>query len=206
LTLDLADVRRLSRQIALAEFGSEGQARVCAAEVALVGEDLTIETASMYLAGAGVKRSRKVARQPDGAAWCKALSGSDLVLRSGFEDDAMLKAAVRMGIPVVMVRASTRNVDLIAFRRHGPCPHVSLDIASGANEEAPLSGAEAVVAGTLAATEVLWILASGDLRKGPRARHLRLPLDPGGEPRTQKIPWSPECFVCGGSSREVSFQ
>ena len=37
-----------------------------------------------------------------------------------------------------------------------------------------------------------------------RARHLAVPLD-GGEPRAQEIPWTPECFACGGGATEMVF-
>ncbi len=47
------------------------------------------------------------------------------------------------------------------------------------------SGAEAVIAGTLAATELLWRLLRGDV--GPEERVLTLPLD-GGEPVAKECP------------------
>ena len=46
--------RRYARQIALPEIGPEGQARICAARVAVVGADLAAETAALYLRAAGV--------------------------------------------------------------------------------------------------------------------------------------------------------
>jgi myo-inositol catabolism protein IolC len=68
-----------------------------------------------------------------------------------------------------------------------------------AADEAGDDGALAVLAGTLAATEALWRIARP--AEGPRARHLKLRLD--ADPIAQEIPWSPECFVCGGSAREA---
>jgi molybdopterin/thiamine biosynthesis adenylyltransferase len=152
-------------------------------------------------------RIESIAWPSDGAAWLAALDGADLVLRAGFDDDAMLRAAVRLGLPAVVARGLDDRAELISFRRQGPCPHAALDVpiqadpATGAIGGA--AGAAAVVAGTLAAAEALHAL----LRTGggaARARHLAVPLS-GGEPRAQEIPWSPECFSCGGSAMEMSF-
>jgi hypothetical protein len=198
------------------------------------GPDVVVEIAARYLAAAGVGSLRLigavdgpgleaslaasnpdalVTRAPwpaDGPAWIDALAGVDLVLRSGFDDDAMMRAAVRLGIPAIVARAGAEKAELISFRRQGPCPHAPLDIprreaAGGAAGGAAAAGAAAVVAGTLAAAEAIQTLlaAAGDLSRA-RARHLALPLD-GGEPRAQDIPWSPECFACGGSATEMSF-
>jgi hypothetical protein len=198
--LDLPQTRRFVRQIALPELGREGQERLLEATAVIVGDDLVVETAAEYLAAAGVGRLRRAAPADDGAAWPAALEGASIVLRASFDDDPMLRAAVRLGVPAVIARAQASAVDVIAFRQHGPCPHAALDIPprKAAAEAAP--GAAAVLAGTLAATEALWILASPG---PPRARHLRLPLD-GGDPVTQEIPWTPECFACGGTAREAS--
>jgi hypothetical protein len=217
--VDLAQVRRFSRQIALAEIGSEGQQRLLAATVALAGGDLIVETAARYLAGAGVGRFVVLGGEPaalaaedggaevlrrswprGGADWLEALAGCSLVVRSGFDDDALLRATVRLGIPLVVARAGREGVDLLSFRRHGPCPHAALDVparpASGGGDDP----ASAVVAGTLAAAEAAWRLARPD--DPPRARQLRLPA--GGPPLTQELPWTPECFLCGGSGREAA--
>jgi hypothetical protein len=136
-------------------------------------------------------------------------------VRSGFDDDAMLRAAIRLGLPAVVVRADDTQVDMVSFRRQGPCPHLALDLPEV--QAAPTDGGPAaVVAAHLAAAEALLVLVEGgegpDVTQGSpsprrgsgRARHLRLPLD-GGPPRTNDIPWTPECFACGGSSTEMTF-
>ncbi|HET6282919.1 MAG TPA: hypothetical protein VFH73_18305 [Polyangia bacterium] len=223
--LDAAAVQRFARQITLPEIGPDGQQRLAVARVVVAGGDAAAETATRYLAAAGVGTLCLVggvagewldddlrgsnpnvtvdhrAWPDDGAAWLAALDGADLVVRSGFEDDAMLRAAVRRGIPAVVFRGRDEAVDVISFRHQGPCPHAPLDVPAQA-PTGPQDGAAAVVAGALAATEALHLLLGNG---GPApARHLKLPLD-GGQPRTQEIPWSPACFACGGSGMEMSF-
>jgi hypothetical protein len=198
--VDLASVRRYSRQLALPEIGVDGQERILAAEVALVGSGMALETATRYLTGAGIGRFRIIDSWPaDGTAWVEALTGATLILRAGFDDDPMLRAAVRLGIPVVVMRGGDQTADVVSFRHHGPCPHASLDVPVRAADDAGDDGALAVLAGTLAATETLWRIAQP--ADGPRARHFKLRLD--GDPVAQDIPWSPECFLCGGSAREA---
>ncbi|MDB4982530.1 MAG: hypothetical protein JWM82_3282, partial [Myxococcales bacterium] len=141
------------------------------------------------------------ARPAEGAAWVAALAGVDLVVRVGFDDDALLRAAVRTGVPVVVTQVKDGAADVVAFHKHGPCPHAPLDVPVRATTSgAPDAGD--VVAGLLAAAEALAILTGngGDAR----ARHLRAPLD-GRDATTQEIPWTPECFTCGGSGLEMSF-
>ncbi|MEA2696130.1 MAG: sulfur-carrier protein adenylyltransferase/sulfurtransferase [Myxococcales bacterium] len=221
--MNAAAVQRFARQIALPEIGPDGQERLGAARVAVVGGDLTAELGARYLAAAGIGRLRLVggpagwdadlrASNPDvvvdhralpvdGAGWVDALDGMTGVLRSGFDDDAMLRAAIRRGVPVVAVRGRDETVELVSFRRNGPCSHAPLDVPAQAS--APASdGAAAVVAATLAATEVIHTLL-GNGGDAP-ARHLSLPLD-GRPPRMQEIPWSPACFACGGHGSEMSF-
>ncbi|HEY4393095.1 MAG TPA: hypothetical protein VGP64_03490 [Polyangia bacterium] len=183
--MDVAAVARYTRQIALPEVGPEGQTRICAARVLVVGPDAAAETAAVYLRAGGVGQvsAREVA-PADGGAWLSALAGVDLVVRIGFDDDAMLGAAKRLGLPVVVARATPGQVDLISFPRRAPAPETSLDVpAQAAAPAAP--GAADVVAGTLAAAEALIRLArvGGDIG---RVRHLRLPLD-GGAPVAQEI-------------------
>jgi len=141
----------------------------------------------------------------DGRAWVRALDGVDLVVRSGFDDDPMLRATVRLGIPVVLLRVLDDRAEVLAVRRQGPCPHVDLAIPQH-RAEGVFDGPAAVVAGTLAAGEALLILigptAPAAAATPARARHLAVPLD-GGEPRAQDIPWAPECCACGGGATEM---
>ena len=197
-----------------------------AATVAVVGDDLTAEVAARALGAAGVGQLLLVRRSglspeivgvvhgsnPEarvtgrtwpvtGAAWVEALAGCDAIVRSDFDDDSMLRAAVRRGIPVVVARAGAAAVDVVSFRRQGPCPHVPLEVPEASASEAPADGAAAVIAGEMAAGEVLLLLA-GAHAGATRAHHARLPLD-GGEPRAAEIPWAPECFACGGAGSEM---
>jgi adenylyltransferase/sulfurtransferase len=183
--MDVAAVARYARQIALPEVGPEGQSRICAARVLVVGVGPAAETAATYLAAAGVGDviAREVA-PADGGAWLSALAGVDLVLRIGFDDDAMLGATKRLGLPVVAARATPARVDLLSFPRRAPAPETSLDVPAQAAAAAE-PGAADVVAGTLAAAEALIRLARVDGDIG-RVRHLRLPLD-GGAPVAQEI-------------------
>jgi hypothetical protein len=210
-SLDAAAVRRFSRQIALPEVGPDGQARLAAAEVAVAGDDLAAETAATYLRAAGVGKLRIIraggaadgaaagagadaagagaaASTPwpgDGAAWVAALDGVALVVRSGFDDDAMLGAAKRLGIPAVVVRARRDGVDLVSFPRLPPAADAPLDAARGGAQRQP-DGAASIAAGTLAAAEALQALLRPAGQTG--ARLLRLPLD-GRAPQGQEIPW-----------------
>jgi len=210
----------------LPAIGYDGQARIAAATVAVAGDDLTAEVVARALGAAGVGTLRWLRRSelaapvasalagsnpdlrvelpswPSGPGWVEALRGSALVVRSGFDDDVMLRAAIRLGLPAIVVRAQEAQIDLLSFRRHGPCPHLALDLP-----EVPAApndgGPAAVVAGHAAAAEALLILAGATADDG-RARHLRLPLD-GGPPRTADLPWTPECFACGGVGTEMTF-
>ena len=179
------EVQRYARQIALSEVGPEGQARICAARVLVVGAGLAAETATAYLSAAGV--GEVVAREvppADGEDWMKALAGIDLVVRVGFDDDAMLGAAKRLGLPVIVARAAAAQVDLLSFPRRAPAPEASLEVPPQAAAPST-AGAADVVGGTLAAAEALVRLARIDGEIG-RIRHLRLPLD-GGLPVAQEI-------------------
>ena len=223
--LDLQSVRRYSRQIALPEVGSEGQARILAARIAMVGHGLAIEVAARYLAAAGVCSFRSIARESrlsdlvgivtegnpaaraeacpwpfDGNAWLSALREQTVIVRLGFDDDAMVRAAVHVAVPVVAVRIDARSIDVLSLRRHGPCPHLSLDVPVGLSKTSEHDAGIAVAAGALAACETLDIVVGRD---GLRARHLRLVLAPGEEPLAQDIPWAPECFACGGNASEA---
>jgi hypothetical protein len=223
--LDPQAFRRYSRQIALPEVGSLGQARILAAKIALVGHGLAIETAARYLAGAGACCFRSIAGEThlahlasmvaevnpaaraeacpwpfDGSAWVAALEEQTVVLRVGFDDDAMVRAAVRVAVPVVALRIDATSIDMLSLRRHGPCPHLPLDVAATPSHATESDPGIAVVAGALAACEALDIVVGRD---GSRARHLRLVLGPDQEPLAREIPWAPECFVCGGHASEA---
>jgi len=211
----------------LPAIGFDGQARIVGATVAVVGDDLTAEVAARALAAGGVGQLVLVRRSgpwPDavaaavggsnpetqvalrawpvvGVAWLEALAGCAAIVRSDFDDDPMLRAAVRLGIPVVVARAGAAAVDVVSFRRHGPCPHTALDVPEAAATDPTADGAAGVIAGEMAAGEILLLLA-GALEGAGRAHHARIPLD-GGEPRAAEIPWAPECFACGGAGSEM---
>jgi len=181
------DVDRYARQIALPEVGPDGQARICAARVAVVGNDRTAETAALYLRASGVADLRSVATVTD---WNELLSNVDLVVRTNFDDDAMLGVARRLGLPVIVVRAHRDAVDLLAFPRRPPAPDAPADVPSMAAAQTD-DGPAAVLAGTLAAANALWLIVSSveaATAAPPRPiRHVRVPLD-GREPLVQEIP------------------
>lgn len=232
--MNAASVTRFARQLALPEVGSAGQERLGAARAVVVGEGLAAETAARYLAAAGVGALRLLGREavtsewdaplrgsnpdvaieraplPDGgAAWLEALDGAAIVVRADFGDDALLPAAIRRSVPLVVVRGGEAVADVVSFRKHGPCRHAPLDVPVnppfGAAAVPAPEGAASVVAGTLAAGEALHVLLANDLpARSARARHLRVPLD-GGDATAQDLPWTPECFACGGTGNEMSF-
>lgn len=143
-----------------------------------------------------------------GAGWLAALSGVAAVVRSGFDDDAMLRAAVRLGIPAIVLRASADTADVLSFRRHGPCPHLDLDLPQRPAAVPSQDGPTAVLAAEMAAAEALLVLAGATSGDG-RARHVRVTLNgaAGDAPpaRATDLPWTPECFNCGGTAAEMSF-
>ena len=187
-------VQRFARQIALAQIGPDGQTRICAARVLVMGGDRAAETAAQYLEAAGVGLVIHKATPPaDGAGWLEALAVFELVVRSGFDDDAMLGAAARLGLPVVVVRATGGLIDLVSFPRRAPTPAATLEIAARPatpTADGAEAGAAAILAGTLAAAEALTLLARSrettGVPPGVEPRHLRLPLD-GGAALTQRI-------------------
>lgn len=195
-----------------------------------MGDDLTAEIVVRALAAGGVGTLRLVrrsgplpevvgaavtgsnpevrldvrARPVSGAGWLDALAGCEAIVRSGFDDDPMLRAAVRLGVPVVVARAGTDAVDVVAFRRHGPCPHAPLDIPEVPASVQPVEGAAAVIAGELAAAEALLLLGGTRADAPGRAHHAHVALD-GGASRSVDFPWAPECFSCGGAGSEMAF-
>jgi hypothetical protein len=204
--LTLEATRRYARQIALPEIGPDGQARIAAARVVVVGRDAAARAAADYLRGGGVGRVDLIDAPAEAAAWSLALAGAALVIRFSFDDDPLLRTAIRLGVPALIgtARPDGDGVDLFAFRKHGPCPHVGQDIPLRPASGGGASGAAAVVLGTLAASEGLQLLV--DPQAPPRARLLRVLLAPAGPPSgVQEIPWAPECFRCGGNSPEASF-
>ena len=169
------DVARYARHIALPEIGPEGQARICAARVAVVGSDLAAETAALYLRAAGCEVSE-----------LQSLSEIDLIVRSGFDDMPLDAEAARLGLPVIAVRATGDAVDMVAFSGRVPSPAAQPVPFQDAGTPST-NDAAAVLAGTLAAAEALHLIvreSSGPFT--PSIRHLRLPLD-GREPRVQTI-------------------
>jgi hypothetical protein len=184
--LDAAAIQRYARQITLPEIGADGQERICRARVVVAGGDLAAETAARYLEAAGVGTVIELGTLPDGGeAWMAALDGAALVVRSGFDDDAMLGATKRLALPAVIVRGRATVVDLVSFPARAPLPDAPFDPARPSAEPV-WQGASAVVAGTLAAAEALHVLAG---QRPPGGAHvLRLPLD-GKAPEVQEIPW-----------------
>ncbi len=140
-----------------------------------------------------------------GAAWLDAVTGAAVVVRSGFDDDSMLRAAVRLAIPVIVTRGRDESVEVVSFRRHGPCPHAPLDVPEQ-TALPPEDGPGAVIAGNIAAAEALMLIARATTGEA-RARHISLPMTGVGDHvvRATDIPWTPECFACGGSGSEMSF-
>jgi hypothetical protein len=226
--MNAATVTRYARQLALPEVGPAGQERLAAARALIVGDGLAAETTARYLAAAGVGALRLVGtsasaawdadlrgsnpevalehrtRPEDGPAWMQALDGVSIIVRADFDDDSMLRAAIRKGVPAIVLRGDEDAADVVSFRAHGPCPHAPLDVAPLAVIPLP-DGAASVVAGTLAAAEALHVLLGGETpARSGRARHLRVPLD-GRDAMAQELPWTPECFMCGGSGNEMSF-
>ncbi|HEX4403954.1 MAG TPA: ThiF family adenylyltransferase, partial [Polyangia bacterium] len=145
--MDAAAATRFARQLALPEVGPAGQERVARARALIVGDGVAAEIVARYLAAAGVGTLRLVggetgawtsalrgsnpdviverqARPADGAAWVKALEGVSIVVRADFDDDALMPAAIRRGVPLVVLRGQTDAdvVDVVSFRKHGPCP------------------------------------------------------------------------------------
>ena len=195
------DVARYARQIALPEVGPDGQARICAARVAVVGSDLAAETATLYLRAAGVTDLfplplSSLSPLPLGEGqgegdslrdWRSLLTNVDLIVRTNFDDDATMGVATQLGLPVIAVRATPDAVDMVSFSGRVPSPDARADVPVQAAATPAANDATAVLAGTLAAAEALRALvreASGPF--APQIRHLRLPLD-GREPLVQRI-------------------
>ncbi len=108
------DVARHARHIALPEIGPEGQARISAARVAVIGRDVLAETAATYLRAAGVghvfQPNEFVSKAPVAEAFKNIPEGFDLIIRSGFDDTPMDAGIARLGLPVIFVRATATEV------------------------------------------------------------------------------------------------
>jgi hypothetical protein len=192
------DIARHARQIALPEVGPDGQRRIGAARVAVVGSDLAAETAATYLRAAGVGEvimlvpTQVLASAPPmlvvgSSGWRGSLSDVDLIVRSGFDDTPMDGEIARLGLPVIAVRAQRDAVDMISFSGRAPSPAARPDVPFQAAATPTENEASAVLAGTLAAAEALHVIVrEGSGPFAPSIRHLRLPLD-GREPLVQEI-------------------
>jgi hypothetical protein len=188
------DIARHARQIALPEIGPDGQRRICAARVAVVGSDLAAETAATYLRAAGVTNlvplSFPVPRgegQGEGPDWSKLLPSIDLIVRSGFDDTPMDAEVARLGLPVIAVRAQRDAVDMVSFSGRAPATGARGAVPFQAAATPAEDDASAVLAGTLAAAEALHVIVrEGAGPFSPSIRHMRLPLD-GREPLVQEI-------------------
>jgi hypothetical protein len=110
-------------------------------------------------------------------------------VRSGFDDDALLPAARRLGLPVIVMRASSDVVDVLSFpRREADAAPASDDVGIPFKAATPPEdGAAGVLAGTIAAAEALHALIAEPGVGATTVKHLRLPLD-GREPLRQEIP------------------
>ena len=206
--LSLAEVQRYARHLPLPEIGVAGQARINRSRALVVAAGKTAHAGGSaavdYLLAAGLQQVVLSDFPPSPDACSQALQGMSLAICFGLHDHPLLTMAVRAGIPLLAVRASSLGVDLLAFRRHGPCPHRELPPVRpiDAQPSSPEDAAAAVLAATMAASEALLLLAAPEA--GPRARLLRLPLD-GSGPSHATLPWSPECFLCGGQQQSASF-
>jgi hypothetical protein len=170
--MDSAAAVRYGRQIALPEIGPDGQERILRAHVVVVGRVTVVDDLPS-----------------DGEGWLALLDGVSLVVRSGFDDDALAGAAARRGVPVVVVRAAIGAVDLVSFPERPPAPDAPFAASIPARTPSD-AGAAAVLAGVLAAAEAMHALVRGgeaaEAIPSVPIRHLRLPLD-GGDPVAQVI-------------------
>lgn len=193
--------------------GDELSAEVCARALAAAGvgtlrlvrrTGAPPEVVSRALAASNPEVRVETAAWPGGEppkageAWLAALDGAAVVVRVGFDDDAMVRAAVRLGIPAVIVRGDRDRADVLSLRRQGPCPHQRLDVPEQQASTGAVDGPMAVLAAQVAAAETLLIIAGATVGEA-RARRMRLRLDGAGDDgpcQTTDIPWTPECSAC----------
>lgn len=141
--MNIAEARRYSRHVALAELGPEGQTRILNSVVALVVDidgDLALQTAALYLCCSGVREFRvlvpanqnapewlaalekqmpevvfvRVSMGPVGSHWAAALAGCAVAVRASFADDSFVDACRRGGIAAVVARVVSDEDDLPA--------------------------------------------------------------------------------------------
>lgn len=182
--MNTSEALRYGRQVALAELGPQGQARLLRAMVAFVvgpEPEVALKTAALYLGCAGVQRFRVllcegVAPPPwvvalkerfadariemvDVSTLPGAFDGCDVALCSR-ANDAFVAACERRGIPGVVANAHDDGLNVMSLR-----PSLSAaagDLSAGPFESIQAStgtAAPSVLAGTLAACEALWLLA-----------------------------------------------
>lgn len=223
MPLSLHEARRYARQLALPNVGLEGQMRLRAATVLLVDDPrakVAVETAALYLRGAGVGNVRVAGPVTD---WGQTLVGIDLAIRFDLDDDALSQAAMLRRMPLVVARLREESIEILAFRRQRPCGHgqgAASFLPSASSQTWPgrnpvvtrderLFGAAATVAGTVAASEALFVLIAGpdaSTRGRPGgARLVQLPLgssESSASPMAADLPWPPPCPLCG-SSKEI---
>ncbi len=174
-------LRRHSRQISLPEVGVAGQERICAASVLVVGraDDVVAETVAMYLRATGVGTLLRTER------WESLPSDSkvpQVIVATGQHSKNLALAAWCRSGGVHLVAVAARALDLaIAVSRHGAATPPGIDQGGGAPGASDRTGAVGVLAGTLAASEVIWLLAGRDLRTDQgAASQLRFRFDDTG--------------------------
>jgi hypothetical protein len=223
LPLDLHQTRLYARQLALPAVGPEGQERLGAARVVIfvergaraTGDAVAADSAALYLRAAGVGTVTVAEIPSDERGFAEALRDADLAMRFAFDDDALMDAVTEAGLPLVVGRINQDVIELLSLRRQRPCRHPTASpdapvpasmplhpVRRAARDPAP--GAAAVVAATLAATEVLFVLL--DKERAPSGQLLRLPLAAAstGESTTVAIPWPPSCPLCEGPRPKVN--
>lgn len=202
------EIRRYARQLALPAVGAVGMARVRAARVVVFSEGganaapfgEASETAALYLSAAGVGEVNVRGRPEDHAGWSAALAGQTAAVRFALDDDALLSAAAEHAVPLVLARVAKGGIDLLSFRRSRTCGHPLREQQGGSSERDADAGAAAVVAGTLAASEVLWLIIDPERQPNARLCRLGLQRSEASEVGSAELPWPPPCPVCARTS------
>ena len=181
-SMDRDAAHRYARQIALPEIGPEGQARICGARVAVVGDDLAAETAALYLAAAGVGaviplRRRPGRRRRAGSTPSLASTRSSGPASTTMPPRAPPRASGRRSWPCA-VRPPSSTWSLLRNGRRRRMPALDAPAAGGrASRRRRGGGARRCAGGGRGAAAA----RRARRRPGRAIRHLRLPLD-GGEP------------------------